>query len=65
MNNIKAHVPRFHLTHDGIEVCTIIIDQPSCIVHNIRNLSYVLLKDTNRIGVREHETGGPWSSSLL
>ncbi|OPZ75832.1 MAG: hypothetical protein BWY79_01905 [Actinobacteria bacterium ADurb.Bin444] len=58
VHNIQAHVPGPGSTHDGVEVGPVVVDEASGFVHHARDVEYVLLEQTERVGVGQHEAGG-------
>ena len=48
MNDIEAHIARTNLAQDGIQICTIVIQQASGIMHNPGYLFYIAFKHAQR-----------------
>lgn len=53
---VKAHVARTNDAHDGVQIRAVIIAQTARVVDDLRDFEDVLVENTDRIGVREHQS---------
>ena len=60
VHKIEAQIAGARDTKDRVEVRAVAIHQSACFVYQPRYLVYVLLKDAERVGVGQHQTGGTW-----
>lgn len=58
VNDVKAHVAGTDHAHHRIEVRSIIITQTAGFVNNLCDIQNIFIKDTNGVGVGEHQSGG-------
>ena len=56
MHAVEAHVAGTHDAHDRVQVCAVVIAQTARFVHELRDLENVLVKDADRVRVRQHES---------
>ena len=64
VEDVKAHVPRTCHTHDGIEVGAVVVAKATCLMDDGGDFFDILIKNTQGIGVGEHETSGVLTHSL-
>ena len=55
MHHVKAHVAGAGDAHDGVEVGAIVVAEAAGFVDDLGDLQYVLVKDSQRVGVGEHQ----------
>ena len=56
MDHIESHVSRTYDSHNRIQISAVIVAQPAAIMHDTGNLQYILVKESYRIGVRQHQS---------
>ena len=57
VDGVEAHVAGAADAHERVEVGPVVVELRSCVVHQLRNIQYVPLKQTQGIGVRKHQRG--------
>src|SRR5438552_18228064 len=59
MNDIESHVPRPNLPQNRVEVRPIVVEQTTRVMDGLCNLENILLENTYRVRIRDHQTRGP------
>ena len=57
MHDVEAHVARPDHAEQGIHVGSVVVEQAATAVHEFRDLHYVALEESERVGVRHHYAG--------
>ena len=65
MDDIKAHIAGPDLAENGVQICTIIVEQPAGLMNNGGDLFNPAFKHPQRRGIGEHDTRGLWPYRLL
>src|SRR6266566_5616945 len=56
VDNVEAHVARSDLSEQRIEVGSVVIEQPTGLVYDLCNFENVLLEDSQRVRIRDHQS---------
>ena len=65
MDAVKAHIAGTHNAHDRVRVCAVVVAKTARLVYEPRDLEDVLVKDTDRVRVRQHQTGNVVAEHFL
>src|SRR6266699_4159431 len=56
VDNVEAHVAGSDLSEQRIEVCSVIVQQASCFVHDLCDFENVLLEYSQSVRIRNHQS---------
>ncbi|MPN24717.1 hypothetical protein SDC9_172119 [bioreactor metagenome] len=57
VHHVEPHVPRAGDAQDGVHVGAVVIQQAARFMHHVRDFSDIGIKQPQRIGVGQHESG--------
>ena len=57
MHYVEAHVAGPDDAEQGVHVGSVVVEQAAATVHELRDLHYVALEESERVGVRHHYSG--------
>ena len=58
VDDVEAHRARLDLAEDGVEVRTVVVQQPARGVHDVADVEDALLEHAERGGIGQHQTRG-------
>ena len=64
MNHVKSHIARTGDSHDGIQVCPVIVVQSSCLMHDFCDFQYIAVKYTHCVWIGKHKSSRIISHNL-
>ncbi len=65
MHEVEADVTGLDNAQDGVEVRAVAIHQAASLMHQIGDFAHMLVEQSQRIGIREHQASGAWPKFTL
>ena len=59
VDHVESHVARFDLAHDRVQIGTVVVEQPACVMNDLGDLQYLSFKYAQSGRIGQHQTGGP------